>query len=257
MLKLLARRLNLYCSPTELLKFHFEGGRRISKGEILTYSCINSKHCSSPERSSATLDNIAVPDPAPERPTENQFSSLGLLDEEHMTTFRNALDKVLLTEISESTYSEIVDGLPTLDLWNEFYYWVPGINPMVELKHKELCTGSWEKAEKLCTEFDIYILHFSTQVYLFSHFGFQRRKGSVEGKRIRLRLFFCHQASVLPSWIQLVRDFQDAHPGKKEHILALIELLARSCHEIALLIFQLDEGVYKHVFIRDLAGYSR
>lgn len=45
---------------------------------------------------------------------------------------------------------------------------------------------------------------------------------------------------------QLLRDFQDARPGTKEHILALIELLARSCHEIAVLIFQLDEGIHKH-----------
>lgn len=45
---------------------------------------------------------------------------------------------------------------------------------------------------------------------------------------------------------QLLRDFQDARPGTKEHILSLIELLARSCHEIAILIFQLDKGVHKH-----------
>lgn len=45
---------------------------------------------------------------------------------------------------------------------------------------------------------------------------------------------------------QLLRDFQGARPGTKEHILALIELLARSCHEIAARIFQLDEGVHKH-----------
>lgn len=107
---------------------------------------------------------MSVSDPTPERPTEDQPSSLGLLDEGHMTTFRNALENVLLTEVSESTYAEMVDGLPTLDSWNEFHYWVRGMNPVVELEHKELYAGSREKAKKLRAEFDIYALRFPTQV---------------------------------------------------------------------------------------------
>ncbi|KAG6354041.1 hypothetical protein INS49_005012 [Diaporthe citri] len=139
---------------------------------------------------------------------ESQRSSLGLLDEEHMAIFRNALGNLLLTEASESTYAEIVDGLPTLDPWNEFHFWAPVAgNPIRELEHKELCAGSREKAQKLRSEFDVYILLFPSQ---------------------------------------LLRDFQDARPGTKEHALSLIELLARSCHQLAVFIFQLDDGVHKH-----------
>lgn len=127
---------------------------------------------------------MALSDPTPERLKEDQLSSLGLLDEEHMTTFRNALEKVLLTEVSESTYAEILDGLPTLDSWNEFHYWVPGINPVVELEHKELCGGSRERAKKLRAEFDIYTLRFPTQVCSSITFVSQREgpegKGSIK-----------------------------------------------------------------------------
>lgn len=93
---------------------------------------------------------------ASERATEAQLSSLGVLDGEHMAIFRNALDNLLLTEISESTYAEIVDGLPTLDSWYAFHFWVTATgNPIVELEHKELCPRSREKARRLRSEFDV------------------------------------------------------------------------------------------------------
>lgn len=102
---------------------------------------------------------------ASKRAADDQLSSLGVLDEEHMIIFRNALENLLLTEVSESTYAEIIDGLPTLDSWNEFHYWVPATgNPIVEMDHKELCAGSREKAQRLRSEFDIYILLFPSQV---------------------------------------------------------------------------------------------
>lgn len=44
---------------------------------------------------------------------------------------------------------------------------------------------------------------------------------------------------------QALRDFQNATPGTKTYLLSLIELVARACHQIAVLLFQLDEGVHK------------
>lgn len=170
--------------PTELLKSYFQAAfdQQTEEG-YQNILASNPKDCSSPEPRSATLDNMALSDPTLERLTEGRLSSLGLLDEAHMTTFRNALEKVLLIEVSESTYAEIIDGLPTLDSWNEFHYWVPGINPVVELEHKELCGGSRERAKKLRTEFDIYTLRFPTQVCSSINFVSQR-EGS-ECKRFR------------------------------------------------------------------------
>lgn len=103
--------------------------------------------------------------PTPQRAVEGRLSSLGLLDEEHMAIFRNALENLLLTEASESTYAEIFDGLPTLDSWNEFHFWAPRAgNPIVELEHHELCAGSRERAQKIRSEFDVYMLLFPSQV---------------------------------------------------------------------------------------------
>lgn len=45
---------------------------------------------------------------------------------------------------------------------------------------------------------------------------------------------------------QALHDFQKALPGTRNYDLSLIELLARSCHEIAARLFRLDEGVHKH-----------
>ncbi|KAI3394112.1 hypothetical protein diail_3236 [Diaporthe ilicicola] len=114
---------------------------------------------------------MIISNPTPEMPAENQLSRLGLLDKHHVATFRNALDKVLLTEASESTYAEIVDGLPTPASRNDFHYWVPGKgNPIKELENKELCTGSREKARKLRSEFDVYTMrHHDLAHPMISH----------------------------------------------------------------------------------------
>lgn len=45
---------------------------------------------------------------------------------------------------------------------------------------------------------------------------------------------------------QVLRDFQNTRPSTKEYLLALVELLAIACHQIATLLFQLDQGVHKH-----------
>lgn len=88
-----------------------------------------------------------------------QFASLGLLDAEHMDAFRRALSNVLLTEVAENAYAEIIDGLPTRESWLDFNPWRLG-HPVEELKHDKLCPGSLEKARDLSSDFDIYVLSF-------------------------------------------------------------------------------------------------
>lgn len=90
-------------------------------------------------------------------------SSVGLLDAEHMAVFRNSLDNILITNIAETTFSEIIDGLPTRESWLEFDHWQEG-HPLDVLDHKQLCSGAREKARKLCTEFDVYMLSFPKTV---------------------------------------------------------------------------------------------
>lgn len=134
---------------------------------------------------------------ASQRAAETQLSSLGVLDGEHMAIFRNALDNLLLTEISESTYAEIIDGIPTLDSWNEFHYWVTAIgNPIVELEHKELCAGSREKARRLRSEFDVYILLFPSQVRQIPVLNIL--EDILSSKRLTLPICFYSQENTVP-----------------------------------------------------------
>lgn len=106
--------------------------------------------------------------PPSQGPSEDQTpSSLGLLDAEHMAVFRNALDKILITDIAETTFSEIIDGLPTRDSWLAFDFWQEG-HPVDVLDHKELCSGAREKARKLRAEFDFYMLSFPKTVCIAS-----------------------------------------------------------------------------------------
>lgn len=45
---------------------------------------------------------------------------------------------------------------------------------------------------------------------------------------------------------KLLLAFRDTSPGTKSFHLRLIELLAVSCHTIAVYLFRLDDGVHKH-----------
>lgn len=90
-------------------------------------------------------------------------SSLGLLDAEHVDVFRHALQKILTAEIAETTFSEIIDGLPTRSSWLKFDLWNEK-HPVNVLKHETLCDGAREKARRFRDEFDIYMLTFPSSV---------------------------------------------------------------------------------------------
>lgn len=112
------------------------------------------------------MDDHCNSAPAETETGELTSSSLGLLDAEHMAVFRSALDKILLADIAEITFSEIIDGLPTRASWLEFDFWQEG-HPVDVLGHTELCPGTREKARKLRADFDVYILSFPSTVCLF------------------------------------------------------------------------------------------
>lgn len=97
--------------------------------------------------------------------TNSTSSSLGLLDAQHIAVFRTALDRILLADNTETTFSEIIDGLPTRSSWLDYCHWEEE-HPIDVLGHTELCAGSREKARKFCAEFDIHVLSFPTTVCL-------------------------------------------------------------------------------------------
>jgi hypothetical protein len=90
-------------------------------------------------------------------------SSLGLLDAEHVNVFRNALERILSADIAETTFSEIIDGLPTRSTWLQFDIWNEE-HPVNVRGHDAICDGAREKARRFRDEFDVYILSFPSTV---------------------------------------------------------------------------------------------
>lgn len=97
---------------------------------------------------------------------DSTSSSLGLLDAEHVDVFRNALERILSTDIAETTFSEIIDGLPMRSTWLQFALFNE-THPVNVLGHETLCDGAREKARRFRDEFDIYMLSFPSKVCAF------------------------------------------------------------------------------------------
>lgn len=51
---------------------------------------------------------------------------------------------------------------------------------------------------------------------------------------------------MLPNSQQLLFPFQQTHPDTRQFELRLIELLAVSCHQMAVYLDSLDDGIHKH-----------
>jgi hypothetical protein len=101
----------------------------LGSNRIVVWMALQSRGCSLHHyRPSVMTTHDNMPVAAPE-PDQQRCAGLRLSSLEHVATFRNVLGNPLLTEVSESTYAEIFDGLPTVDSWNESHRWVAGRNP--------------------------------------------------------------------------------------------------------------------------------
>lgn len=85
------------------------------------------------------------------------------LDNEHLQSYTTAVTRILNTDVAESTYSEIIDGFPTLDSYLEFT-WRPVDDNFPLQHHTELCEGSVDKFRALRSSFDPLTLTFEPQV---------------------------------------------------------------------------------------------
>ena len=92
------------------------------------------------------------------------MSGLRVLDEGRAQTFRQALTNILSTEIAESTYAQILDGLPTkqsiIDCCGNSVF----DHPVWEMEHQDICEGYLEKARRLRSQFDLSTLRFTRDV---------------------------------------------------------------------------------------------
>lgn len=85
------------------------------------------------------------------------------LDNEHLQSYTTAVIRILNTDVAESTYSEIIDGYPTLNSYLEFN-WRPLDDTLPLQHHTELCEGSVDKFRALRSSFDPLTLTFEPQV---------------------------------------------------------------------------------------------
>jgi hypothetical protein len=115
-------------------------------------------------------------------PDLNPVSIVSVLDSVYADTFKEALTRVLLTEVAEFTFSEILDGLPTEDSFREFNARLQG-NPVFELEHNLLCPGAIKRIRSFRDAFDPLTLTFSPAASCIPRLILSRPSASLESFR--------------------------------------------------------------------------
>ncbi|KAI1759777.1 hypothetical protein GGR53DRAFT_470995 [Hypoxylon sp. FL1150] len=128
------------------------------------------------------------------------------LDARHRELFVRALRRVLATDLAKLTYAQIIDGLPLSDTVDDTVSGgLSNKHPLYDV-HDELCDGVMERTEQMSASFDPNVLKFDSQ---------------------------------------LLYAYQAASPGSRAFRMRLIELMAVAVHQIAVVLFQLDESLHK------------
>ncbi|KAG5763397.1 hypothetical protein H9Q72_008499 [Fusarium xylarioides] len=84
-------------------------------------------------------------------------ATIDALGTRHRQALVQALTRVLETDVVERTFAEIIDGLPTIESYQDFH-WPQEGHPATQ--HLELCSGMIEKARQLRSDFPVTILLF-------------------------------------------------------------------------------------------------
>jgi len=72
--------------------------------------------------------------------------TIDALGTRHRQAFVQALMRVMETDVAERTFAEIIDGLPTIESYQEFH-WPQDGHPATQ--HLDVCPGTIEKARQL------------------------------------------------------------------------------------------------------------
>ncbi len=106
---------------------------------------------------------VAEPSAAREVEPDARQLSLVDLDEDHRNLLVRAILRILETEIAETTYAQIIDGLPIADVVDDTRYPPHGPHPVYDA-HPKLCPGMLDKAREFRAEFRPEVLAFNAQV---------------------------------------------------------------------------------------------
>ncbi|KAI0018851.1 hypothetical protein F4780DRAFT_499312 [Xylariomycetidae sp. FL0641] len=147
----------------------------------------------------------------------SSFVNLEHLGPEHLAAASKAIRNVISTEVAEFTFSQIVDGMPTLLSYLDFHSFLRD-HPIGF--HEALCDGPVEKTRQLRANFDLLSLTFDSrflQTYQNSEFG----SAMFELLLIELTAIACHQIAV---GLYVVDDGAHKH---SEHEKWLSEAISR------------------------------
>jgi hypothetical protein len=121
--------------------------------------------------SSQQLDESAVQSGSTSKQTGPEFKQLAIdaLDESHRDIFTSAVARILNTEVAETTYAQIIDGLPLGEVAFESRGGMPHRDHPINHCHDELCAGVLDKTREFRSRFDPLILKFDSRVSIDSH----------------------------------------------------------------------------------------
>lgn len=95
-------------------------------------------------------------------------ASINIIDEPHRDVVASGISRVLSAEIAETTYAQIVDGLPLLEVLKDVYGDLTCPNHPIH-QHTQLKDSTLDTVRQFRDEFDPNILQFDVPV---SDYGF-------------------------------------------------------------------------------------
>jgi hypothetical protein len=93
-----------------------------------------------------------------------ETESLDLLDQMHRRALEQAVRNILGTDVAETAYAQILDGLPTEQSLMDSYTFQENDHPVFALKHVDVCPGFVDKARQFRSEFDPSQLRYQPRV---------------------------------------------------------------------------------------------
>ncbi|KAH8821257.1 hypothetical protein F5884DRAFT_80998 [Xylogone sp. PMI_703] len=154
------------------------------------------------------------------------------MDSRHHELLSKAIRIVLSTEIARFTYAQIVDGLPTYEVFLDKRFPRDHILHPIQ-HHKTLCSGVLDRTQRLLDEFCLDSLVFNNRVSVIS-FVFLS--------------FFSFQHLLKQNFVsqQLLNSYKDAPVGSHCYEIRLLEMIAVAVHQIAAQLFKRDESLHNY-----------
>lgn len=93
-----------------------------------------------------------------------EAENLDLLDQAHRCALEQAVRNILATDLAETAYAQILDGLPTEESLMDSYTFQEDDHPVFALNHVDICPGFVDKARQFRSEFDPSHLRYQPRV---------------------------------------------------------------------------------------------